>query len=300
MNDLDPVETLWKKKLSKELFEILREGKIEAPHTGGYVHTNITGTYRCVACRAPVFNSFSKYDDGSGYATFKVTPLETAVKLSRTYSPEGDELTRVLCSVCDSKLGFVDGDDMRSASELEQGGKDFQLVRINSQAIVLKKSFTVYNYPFWYLILLGLLLVAGYFISTWARSVVSVAQYEGVAGELRLWVGEDEVVAKTLNLKEIDLEAQSMVFGQDAIFVILSKAENAPQIRPTNQPVDIVWLSDSYRVVQYEQQVTLLNNEVLTAPEEAVFALVTRPGYLPSNTFNIGFSVLVIDKSELF
>lgn len=299
MEDLDPVEKLWKKKLSKELFEILREGKIEAPNKGAYVHTKVTGTYRCAGCKAPVFNSFSKYDDGSGYATFKVTFEETAVKFSRTYTDEGDELTRVLCSVCDGKLGFIDSDDIRSADELEQG-KQFQLVRINSQALVFRKSFTVYNYPVGYLVLFGLLLVGGYFALDWAKTVATVAQHESVAGELRLWVGDEEVVAKTLNLKQINPETQSMVFGQDAIFVVLSRAEQAPQIRPTNQPVDVLWLTDSYRVVQSEQHLTLLNNEVLNAPEEAVFALVTRPGYLPGNAFTVGYSVYVIDKSQLF
>jgi peptide-methionine (R)-S-oxide reductase len=299
MDDLDPVEKHWKKKLSKELYEILREGKIEAPNKGMYVHTKTTGTYRCAGCKARVFHSFSKYDDGSGYATFKVTFEETAVKFSRTYTAEGDELTRVLCSACDGKLGFIDSDDIRSADELEQG-KQFQLVHINSQALIFRKSFTVYNYPVGYLFLVGVFLVGGYFAMEWAKNVANVAQHESVAGELRLWVGEEEVVAKTLNLNQINPTMQSVIFGQDAIFVVLSRAEQAPRIRPTNQPVDVVWLSDSYRVVQAEQYVTLLSNEVLNAPAEATFALVTRPGYLPNNVFTVGYSVFIIDKSQLF
>ncbi|MBN1485772.1 MAG: peptide-methionine (R)-S-oxide reductase MsrB, partial [Chloroflexia bacterium] len=74
--------------------------------SGKYYAHKEKGVYRCVACGAPLFDSSTKYDSGSGWPSFWAPLVEDNVRY------ENDESwfarrTEVLCAICDAHLGHV-------------------------------------------------------------------------------------------------------------------------------------------------------------------------------------------------
>ncbi|MBS0624908.1 MAG: peptide-methionine (R)-S-oxide reductase MsrB [Verrucomicrobia bacterium] len=104
---MGPLNDPWKDKLSPESYRVCRCGGTEKPFTGKYWDHHEKGTYCCVACKQPLFQSEDKYDSGSGWPSFVrgsnvVTREDNSLSCSRT---------EVLCSRCGSHLGhlFPDG-----------------------------------------------------------------------------------------------------------------------------------------------------------------------------------------------
>jgi len=292
MYENQKTEDFWKKKLSKEVFETLRLGKIEEPNTGSYVHENKVGSYCCRGCGAFVFDSFSKIEDGSGYATFKVTPEDISIKFSRSYTEEGDEIIRVLCSKCDGKLGFIESDEMKNIGDLEQG-RVIQLVHVSSKAIYIKKNFTPENHPFLSILLLFLTFAVGSLFawswSTFFSSGGDTAQEEKTNETIFFTIENAQFFAEIVDLNMLDHSKQTTVFGEGALFLLLPK-EKKESIRPSNKTVDVLWLDDAYHVIQFEKKWSP-EQEVLTIPEYAQFALVTYPNYLPDVAFQEGYAI---------
>lgn len=99
----------WKKMLTPEQYEILREKGTEAPFTGEYVHEKADGTYACAACGNPLFSSDAKFDPKSGWPSFDQA-LPGAVE-THTDNSLGMTRTEITCARCGSHLGhlFDDG-----------------------------------------------------------------------------------------------------------------------------------------------------------------------------------------------
>lgn len=87
-------------------------GGTERPFTGKYWDHHENGTYICVACDAPLFNSDTKYDSGSGWPSFYEVLTQGNVKkiIDRSH---GMIRTEVRCSNCDAHLGHVFDDGPR-------------------------------------------------------------------------------------------------------------------------------------------------------------------------------------------
>ncbi len=60
----------WKKELTPEQYKIAREKGTERAFTGKYWNNHAEGMYKCVCCGAPLFQSDTKYDSGSGWPSF--------------------------------------------------------------------------------------------------------------------------------------------------------------------------------------------------------------------------------------
>src|SRR3569832_1206298 len=56
----------WKKRLTPEQFDILREERTKQPFSSPLDHETRSGLYVCAACRLPLFPSRFKYDSGAG------------------------------------------------------------------------------------------------------------------------------------------------------------------------------------------------------------------------------------------
>lgn len=96
-------EEEFKKKLSPEQYNVMREKGTETPFTGKYVHKGADGIYRCMACGNPLFSSDTQFDSGSGWPSF-----DRAIEGSVTHVPDADGLrTEIICTKCGSHLGHV-------------------------------------------------------------------------------------------------------------------------------------------------------------------------------------------------
>ena len=81
-------------------------GGTERPFTGKYWDHHDEGTYVCVACDAPLFESNTKYESGSGWPSFYEVLTQGNVKkiIDRAH---GMVRTEVRCNNCDAHLGHV-------------------------------------------------------------------------------------------------------------------------------------------------------------------------------------------------
>ncbi len=93
----------------REQYAICRAHGTEAPFSGEY-HACKAGMYRCVCCGAPLFDSKTKFDSGTGWPSFSSPAQDDSVSTVADTS-HGMRRTEVVCSACDAHLGhvFTDG-----------------------------------------------------------------------------------------------------------------------------------------------------------------------------------------------
>ena len=102
-------EDYWKKKLTPEQYQILREKGTEPAFTGKLLDTHEDGMYHCMACGVPLFSSYTKYDSKSGWPSFWNAVDKKSVELSEDNS-YGMRRTEVTCAKCGSHLGHLFND----------------------------------------------------------------------------------------------------------------------------------------------------------------------------------------------
>lgn len=99
-------EDEWKKQLSREAYEVLRNKGTERPFSGEFVENHESGTYNCGACGAELFSSDTKFDSGSGWPSF-TEPANTANIELHEDNTLFMRRTEVVCAACGSHLGHV-------------------------------------------------------------------------------------------------------------------------------------------------------------------------------------------------
>jgi peptide-methionine (R)-S-oxide reductase len=99
-------EEEWRKQLTPTQYAVTREKATERPFTGEYDKTTTPGTYRCIGCGEPLFESDAKFDAGCGWPSFFKPIAETKVD-EETDRSHGMVRTEVLCAKCDAHLGHV-------------------------------------------------------------------------------------------------------------------------------------------------------------------------------------------------
>jgi peptide-methionine (R)-S-oxide reductase len=96
----------WKKILPADVYNIAREKGTERAFTGKYWDSKEGGTYYCLACGNPLFNSNGKFESSCGWPSF----FEPISKGSIIYAPDntyGMKRTEVMCGKCKAHLGHV-------------------------------------------------------------------------------------------------------------------------------------------------------------------------------------------------
>jgi peptide-methionine (R)-S-oxide reductase len=99
-------EEEWRKELTPEQYEVVREKGTEAPFTSELNDNKSEGTYKCVACGQPLFTSETKFDSGTGWPSF-YQPMDDDSVETESDNSLLMRRTEVLCSRCDAHLGHV-------------------------------------------------------------------------------------------------------------------------------------------------------------------------------------------------
>lgn len=98
-------EQEWKKELTPEAFNVCRQRGTEAPFSGEFYDNKEDGVYKCVCCGAPLFESETKFDSGTGWPSY-YEGVEDAITENKDMA-HGMVRTEVTCSKCDAHLGHV-------------------------------------------------------------------------------------------------------------------------------------------------------------------------------------------------
>ena len=96
----------WRQQLTPEQFRVAREKGTERAATGEYYDFKGEGTYHCVCCGNPLFDSDTKYQSGSGWPSFWAPSGDENIETKPDHSL-GRMRAEVLCSKCDAHLGHV-------------------------------------------------------------------------------------------------------------------------------------------------------------------------------------------------
>ena len=96
----------WRAQLTAEQYYVTREHGTERAGTGPHQHQEADGTFACVCCGNPLFETKTKFESGTGWPSF--------------FAPIGEEnvaeykdrsffmvRTEVRCAKCDAHLGHV-------------------------------------------------------------------------------------------------------------------------------------------------------------------------------------------------
>jgi peptide-methionine (R)-S-oxide reductase len=95
--------------LTPEQYAVTQMRVTEPPFTGKYWSNHQEGTYRCVCCGEPLFESDTKFDSGSGWPSF-TTPANDGSVEELTDDTHGMKRTEVVCRKCQAHLGHVFND----------------------------------------------------------------------------------------------------------------------------------------------------------------------------------------------
>ena len=95
----------WRKTLTPEQFQVLRQHGTEPPGTSPLNAEHRDGTFHCAGCGQALFTSDTKYDSCTGWPSF-FAPLDNAVGTTVDRSMFMTR-TEVHCSRCGGHLGHV-------------------------------------------------------------------------------------------------------------------------------------------------------------------------------------------------
>jgi peptide-methionine (R)-S-oxide reductase len=101
-----------KRRLTPLQYAVTQKAATERAFTGAYWDHHEAGTYRCVACGAPLFASDEKFDSGCGWPSF-YDMADGASIATRTDTSHGMVRTEVQCGSCGAHMGHVFEDGPR-------------------------------------------------------------------------------------------------------------------------------------------------------------------------------------------
>ena len=93
-------------KLSPIQYAVTQEASTEPPFSGAYWDHHGEGTYRCVVCGEPLFDSGTKFESGTGWPSF-YAPVDPGKVRTEEDTSYGMRRVEALCTQCDAHLGHV-------------------------------------------------------------------------------------------------------------------------------------------------------------------------------------------------
>jgi methionine-R-sulfoxide reductase len=112
-NDVEQInrsEAEWKKILTPQQYNVLRQKGTDAPHTGKLTLHKDKGEYLCAACGNALFTSEMKFDSHCGWPSFD-KEIAGGKIITETDTSYGMKRIEIMCAKCGSHLGhlFDDG-----------------------------------------------------------------------------------------------------------------------------------------------------------------------------------------------
>ncbi|ARP63057.1 peptide-methionine (R)-S-oxide reductase [Mesorhizobium sp. WSM1497] len=95
----------WRARLTPEQYAVMRGHGTERPGSCALLYEKRAGTFSCVGCDQPLFESKLKFESGTGWPSFN-DPVQGSVEntVDRSY---GMVRTECHCARCGSHLGHV-------------------------------------------------------------------------------------------------------------------------------------------------------------------------------------------------
>ncbi len=106
MSKITKTDAQWRAALTPIEYQVTRQADTERAFTGKFWDHHEIGTYICVCCGTPLFESDTKFDSGCGWPSYfkALNPANVLEKVDRTH---GMTRTEILCNICDAHLGHV-------------------------------------------------------------------------------------------------------------------------------------------------------------------------------------------------
>jgi peptide-methionine (R)-S-oxide reductase len=109
---IEKTEAQWKALLAEKnaeplAYHVTRKEGTERAFTGKYEGHKGDGTYLCICCGKPLFDSSTKYDSGSGWPSYFAPLSPDAVETQEDRSVWLGVRTEVHCPDCGAHLGHV-------------------------------------------------------------------------------------------------------------------------------------------------------------------------------------------------
>ncbi len=96
----------WIRVLSRQQYQVARQGKTETAFRNRYWNSKVKGAYRCVCCGRVLFHSETKYRTGTGWPSFWNPAAQDVVSYTRDTRMR-EVRVAVKCSRCHAHLGHV-------------------------------------------------------------------------------------------------------------------------------------------------------------------------------------------------
>lgn len=96
----------WRRQLTREQYHVTRLHGTERAFSHPYNAEKGAGTYRCICCAEPLFDSDAKFESGTGWPSFTQPVVDGAVSEHEDSSLFMRRI-EVRCRACDAHLGHV-------------------------------------------------------------------------------------------------------------------------------------------------------------------------------------------------
>ncbi len=97
----------WKKELTPEEYNIMREEGTERPYSNkAMLRNHKHGTFYCAACGLALFRSNAKFESGTGWPSF-FQPIFAKNVVEKVDKTLGEERTEIECARCHAHIGHV-------------------------------------------------------------------------------------------------------------------------------------------------------------------------------------------------